>query len=217
VLGGSNGDPFGGALYNIKLVKITFEEAIRLSEGPRRTAAVAAWVQSLYSSRPPVLTGGAAVELYTAGAYTTGDLDFIGDVTAEVAAQLEEAGFKREGRHWIHPKEELFVEFPGSAVQTYEKTAIVDVGGTFVLALSPEDMIVDRLAAWQFWDSSTDGASAFLIWKAQEKFLDKDRLAALAERRGVRKGLQQLVRFGDENKRKAPSAEDLETWASKKL
>src|SRR5215813_6790216 len=107
----------------------SFRDVIRSPEGPRRTAAFAAWIQSLYSSRPPVLTGGAAVELYTAGAYTTGDLDFIGDVPEEVAVGLQEAGFRKEGRHWIHPKEELFVEFPGSAVQAHERAAVIDVGG----------------------------------------------------------------------------------------
>ena len=51
---------------------------------------------------------------------------------------------------------ELFVEFPGSAIQPHEKTAMLDLGGFSVLTLSPEDMIIDRLAAWQFWNSTTD-------------------------------------------------------------
>ena len=87
---------------------------------------------------------------------------------AAVSKALEEAGFRREGRHWIHGQGELFVEFPGSQIGEDERTAMLDVGGSAVLTLTPEDMIVDRLAAWQFWNSTTDGASAFLIWKAQE-------------------------------------------------
>jgi hypothetical protein len=188
--------------------------ALKLAEGPERTAAVAQWIQSLFENRPPVLAGGAAVELYTAGAYTTGDLDFIGDVTDEVAESLREAGFEREGRHWIHRKAELFVEFPGSALQAHERTGIVKVGRFSVLAMSPEDMIVDRLAAWQFWNSTTDGASALLIWNAQEKALDRKRLTALAERRGVRKGLVRLQEFERASRGKAPSSRDLERWAS---
>ena len=161
-----------------------------------------------------MLVGGAAVELYTGGAYTTGDYDFVGDVPETVGKALEEAGFKREGRHWIHAKAELFVEFPGSAVQSHEKTVILTVAGVSVLTLSPEDMIIDRLAAWQFWSSTTDGASAFLIWKAQEKRLDRKRLGALAERRGVEKGLARLQEFIRKIGARAPSAEDLERWAS---
>jgi len=194
---------------------ISFAAATRLAEGPKRTAAVAAWIQSLFPTRPPVLVGGAAVELYTGGAYTTGDYDFVGDVPESVGKALEEAGFKREGRHWIHAGAELFVEFPGSAIQPHEKTAMLDLGGFSVLTLSPEDMIIDRLAAWQFWNSTTDGASAFLIWRAQEKSLDLERLDRLAKRHGVEKGLARLQEFVREVGPRSPSAEGLETWASR--
>jgi hypothetical protein len=193
--------------------KPTLVAAMRLPEGPKRTAAVAAWIQSLYPSKRPVLVGGAAVELYTGGAYTTGDYDFVGDVTESVGKALAEAGFRREGRHWIHRKAQLFVEFPGSAVQAHEKTAMLDVGGISVLTLSPEDMIVDRLAAWQFWNSTTDGASAFLLWKAQEKALDLKRLGLLAERRGVEERLVRLQSFVREVAPRVPSPEELERWA----
>jgi len=191
----------------------TLAQATRLPEGPRRTAAVAAWIQSLYPAKPPVLVGGAAVELYTGGAYTTGDYDFVGDVPESVANALMKAGFKREGRHWINSDAELFVEFPGSAIQAHEKTALVDIGGISVLTLSPEDMIVDRLAAWQFWKSTTDGASAFLLWKVQEKALDLKRLGLLAERRGIEKSFARLRSFVREAGLRQPSIEELENWA----
>jgi hypothetical protein len=202
--------------YNIYIVAsaVRLADALKLPEGPQRTAAVAAWIQSLYETRPPVLVGGAAVELYTAGAYTTGDFDFIGEVTDEVSTALKESGFQREGRHWIHPKAELFVEFPGSAVQAHERTAILQVGGISVLTLSPEDMIIDRLAAWQSLNSTTDGANAFLIWRAQEGRLNKSRLSTLANARGVERALLRLLRFGRRVGPRPPSAKDLEAWAS---
>jgi len=201
--------------YNIWIVsQADLTAALGLAEGPERTAAVAQWVQGLFETRPPVLAGGAAVELYTAGAYTTGDLDFIGDVTDKAAESLREAGFEREGRHWIHREAELFVEFPVSAVQAHERAAIVKVGRFSVLTLSPEDMIVDRLAAWQFSSSTTDGASALLIWKAQEKVLNRRRLMALADVRDVNKGLARLLAFARVNRGKKLSSMDLETWAS---
>jgi hypothetical protein len=155
------------------------------------------------------------VELYTSGAYTTGDFDFVGDVPEQVAAALKEAGFRREGRHWIHPVEELFIEFPGSAVQAHERPAMLELGGVSVLTLSPEDMIVDRLASWQVWKSSTDGANAYLIWKAQERSLDRARLGALAARRGVEKALERLVDLARRTGRRPISAEEMETWANR--
>ena len=83
-----------------------------------------------------------------------------------------------------------------------------------MLALSPEDMIVDRLAAWQFWRSTTDGASALLVWRAQEKRLDRTRLAALADIRGVQSALARLVDFAQEVGERRVSGEELETWAN---
>lgn len=94
---------------------------------------------------------------------------------------------------------------------------MIGVAGFSVLALSPEDMIVDRLAAWQFWNSSTDGASAFLVWRAQAKRLDEKRLKALADRRGVQTAFQRLVDFVEASAGRNPASEDLETWASLKF
>jgi len=190
-----------------------FASACRLPEGAARTAAIAAWVQSLYDSKPPVLVGGAAVELYTRGAYTTGDFDFVGGVPDEVGKRLQEVGFRREGRHWVQAKEQLFVEFPGGAVQEHERTARIEVDGTSVLTLSPEDLIVDRLAAWQFWRSTTDGASAYLLLKAQEGNVDRRRLAKLADRRQVERALSRLVDFAGRAGSPSSSAAALEKWA----
>jgi hypothetical protein len=191
-----------------------FRQAIRLKDGPKRTAALAAWVQSLFPDRTPVLVGGAAVELYTGGAYTTGDLDFVGQVSPSADSALSEAGFRREGRHWVHETQEIFIEFPGSAVAVGEKTATIIVDGIHVLTLSPEDILVDRLSAWQFWKSATDGINAFLIWKAQRERLDDRRLASIARDRGVTVALgelRKLIEAGD-----SPSSETLEQWANRR-
>ncbi len=164
--------------------------------------------------RTPVLVGGAAVELYTGGSYTTGDLDFVGQVPSAVARAFEKEGFRKEGRHWVHDGFEIFIEFPGSAVSPEETTAFLEIEGIRVLTLSPEDMIVDRLAAWKFWRSATDGVSAYLIWRAQARRLDLKRLASIARQRGVGEALakvKELVSAG-----RSVSAGELEEWAKRK-
>jgi hypothetical protein len=104
--------------YNFQIVSMEIEEILTLSESPARTAALVAWLKSLFENEDdvPVLVGGAAVELFTVGAYTTGDIDLVGAVTSSVRAALEVAGFERHGRHWIHEQAQVFIEFPGSAL-----------------------------------------------------------------------------------------------------
>ncbi len=135
--------------------------ALGLPEGPRRTATLVAWMQSIYPSQEsvPILVGGGAVELYTAGAYATGDLDFVGDVPDEVAAELVRSGFVRRGRHWVHEEGRVFFEFPGSRLEPESEPVRLRRGGATLRVIRAEALLADRLAAWKFWRSeiATDG------------------------------------------------------------
>lgn len=191
--------------------------ALQLPEGHERTAALAAWVQSLFSSDAsrPVLVGGAAVEIYSGGTYTTGDLDFVGTVPSEVAARLEAAGFERQGRHWIHEAGQVFLEFPGSHLEPPEQAVRLQVGAWQIFALSPEDVLVDRLAAWQFWRSALDGVTSFHLWQKLSHGLDLSRLERAAEIRGVRQALESLQRLTVMLQDQEPTPEELAEWAKK--
>lgn len=164
----------------------------------------------------PVLVGGAAVELHTGGAYTTGDLDFVGIVPDEVAARLADAGFLRRGRHWIHEEAQVFIEFPGWAVDEDASTVRLKVGTNEIVTLAVEDLILDRLAAWEFWDSSVDGVNAFLLWKTARESLDLAALRARARKLELSAAWRRLVEFVNRQDRSEPSGEELEAWATKK-
>jgi hypothetical protein len=191
--------------------------ALRLPEGHERTAALAAWIQSLFpaATPTPVLVGGAAVEIYSGGTYSTGDLDFVGTVLPEVARLLEVAGFERQGRHWIHEAGQIFVEFPGSHLEPPEQAIRVQVGPWEVLALSPEDVLIDRLAAWQFWSSPLDGVAAFHLWQRLGRSLDLSRLETAAASRGVRQAFDSLRIFSDRLQDSEPAPEELAKWSQK--
>lgn len=191
------------------------EGILSLPEGSARTAAVAAWFQSLYDDETskPVLVGGAAVELYTKGAYTTGDLDFVGQVPKKVARLLEEVGFHKEGRHWIHERGEIFIELPGASLDPLDRTVVIEISGSKVLTSSPEGLIVDRLASWQFWKVEADAANAFLIWKAREKELDRRLLESLARHRRVERALRSLEGFVRRLEGRDPSQSELDAWS----
>jgi hypothetical protein len=198
---------------------ITFRSALALSPGPRRTGALAAWFQSLYRGEreTPILVGGAVVELLTGGAYTTGDLDFVGGVPAGVAEKLRAASFRKEGRHWIHEKGHVFIELPGGRLEPEEQVVRIRSGASTVLAISPEDILIDRLASWQFWASSVDGINAYLIWRKQNRRLNQRRLTRLAKKREVGPALKSLRSLISRSKGRAVRPKELELWAGKRF
>lgn len=193
-----------------------FTDALSLSEGPQRTAAIAAWVQGLFSmeNQVPVLVGGAAVEILTGGAYTTGDFDFVGYVPASVRRILEASGFKRSGRHWIHEKAEIFLEFPGDALDPDERAVRREAFGYVLVLISVEDLLVDRLGAWAYWKSGVDGANALLLYRACRNEIDDDRLTRRAREAGFDLALDALRAFDQDWPESEPDPETLERWAN---
>jgi hypothetical protein len=189
----------------------TFREITSLPTSPERTAALAEWIQSLYEGVPAVLVAGAAVELYSGGAYTTGDLDFVGPVPPPVARALEKEGFRRTGRHWVHEEAEVFVEFPAAALDPGARTVELEVGGRRVLTLAPEPLVVDRLAAWQHWRSAEDGVNAWLVARAVE--IDEEELRRLAPAHAVEAALARLLAARRSWTEGDPTAEELAAWA----
>ncbi len=183
---------------------------LAMPEGPLRTAALAAWVQSLCpANAAPVLVGGGAVEIYTGGAYVTGDLDFAGSLTPLALRSLQADGFVRHGRHLVHEAAQLFLEFPSRALAPEEESRRLRVGKHYVLIVSFEDLLVDRLAAWVFWRSAIDGVNAFLLWRKRHRNLDLERLMNRAKASGAEKALASLRRFA----RGGASKKSLERWA----
>lgn len=193
------------------------EEALARPDGPQKTAALVAWIQALYEDddSKPVLVGGAAVELLTGGAYTTGDLDFAGRVPATVARRLEQAGFERRGRHWIHTAGRVFVEFPSAALAAGEESIDLDVAGWRLRVLAPEAVLVDRLAAWEFWESSRDAVNAFLVWRAVGDRIDWGAAEALAREREVLPALSRLRALAERFTDREPTEEELTRWAER--
>lgn len=191
------------------------EDILALEEGAARTAALVAWLQSLFDDDEitPVLVGGAAVELFTNGAYITGDIDLVGSVTPRAARALEGAGFERHGRHWIHEPAQLFVEFPGTALDPEEKAPWLEFEGQRVRIISVEDLLVDRLGAWEYWQSSVDGVNALLLWWAQQEHIDTKRLEHRLAQTGWHRAWRSLFQFAERWGRGQPPAEEVEEWA----
>ena len=192
------------------------QDALSLPDGPQRTAAIVAWVQGLFAEgeQVPVLVGGAAVEILTGGAYTTGDFDFVGSVPTTVRNTLEENDFKKSGRHWIHEEAQIFLEFPGDALDPKERQFRCGLYGYDLLLVSIEDLLVDRLGAWDYWKSGVDGANAFLLLRACRNEIDEERLSRRARDEGFGIALESLRAFDSKWAATEPDSPALEAWAN---
>jgi hypothetical protein len=123
---------------------------------------------------PVVLVGGAVVAIHSAGAYHSGDLDFVrtdyfGPDVEKVMARI---GFHREGRHYVHPEcHHLFVDFVSGPLGIGESTEVVPdevvEGGVRIKLLSPTDCVCDRLASYIHFASRDALDQAALVARAR--------------------------------------------------
>lgn len=202
--------------YNSRVVSLPLAQILSTSEGPARTAALVEWFQSLFEgSSVPVLVGGAAVELYTAGAYVTGDLDFAGDLTPAVERRLRDAGFEKQGRTW-RLRDEVFLELPASQLEPGARAVRLAVGERTVIAIALEELLLDRLAAWKHWRSEVDAVNALLLWVEHHERIDRERLAALAGEAKLDDALASLLDFAERHRRRPPD-EEIEEWARQRF
>lgn len=105
-----------------------------------------------------VLSGGAAVSIYSSAAYLSRDLDFITSAPAKnIRNALSSLGFKNDkGRYFTHPKTSYFLEFPAGPLaigdQIIRDWAKLDTEFGPIHILTPTQCVMDRLAAYYFWN-----------------------------------------------------------------
>lgn len=129
-----------------------FEAALRLLARISRAMDEAGY-------RPPVLVGGAAVEIYTRGAVNTGDFDLACGRQDVLEAVMQTHGFIRPTgagvatRGWIHPDLQLGFEcvsdtlLDGMADRDMVRFLTLDTDGA-IAVIAPEDMIADRMGQY---------------------------------------------------------------------
>lgn len=126
-----------------------------------------------------VLVGGAVVSIYTKNEYESFDLDFvIPGLAKKVDTAMSEIGFKKSAtRHWVHPENPYYVEFPGSTISIGNSTD-VDVSELKTSAgklrlLSPTSSVMDRLAAYYHWNDRQGLDQAVMIAKKHPIKIEK--------------------------------------------
>jgi len=106
-----------------------------------------------------VLSGGAAVSIYSNNRYVSLDLDLVNPYFAKARALREtmrEIGFHEEGRYFTHPDTEFFVEFPPGplavGVEPVKQVNELMLSTGMLRIISPTDCVKDRLACYYHWD-----------------------------------------------------------------
>lgn len=122
------------------------------------------------------LVGGQAVETYTAGQFTTGDIDITTTNQAATEEKLSQLGFAREGMVWLNEKLGVAVHIVGTYPTKSEKVRTVKVGPYRVSVVGVEDLIIDRLAAAKFWKSRRDAEQAIVLFNGFRKSIDLEYL-----------------------------------------
>lgn len=196
-----------------------FKDILAITHRLERTAALSWWLQSLYPDEAarPVLVGGAAMELYAQGAFITADLDFVGTVPPPVASGLRRAEFGRLGRQWLHDKESVSIIFQGETLRKGESTVDQVFGDYRVLVISPEDLLVDRLASWRHRESPTHGVQAYLLYYITHGPMDIEHIRKRAIAEEVEPALDAVTRLFFKSKGQLPDAEYLGAWASREM
>jgi hypothetical protein len=122
-----------------------FEEAIGL-------VAHAATIAAKQGASRPVLVGGAAVELYTGGAVTSGDFDLVTSDDEKLLSALEAVGFKRLNNidyQLTHPVLGMAVEFVRGPLMDgkadVRRIKVFKFGDNQLAVIPIEDLIADRL------------------------------------------------------------------------
>lgn len=135
-----------------------------------------------------VLVGGACVSIYTDEKHASRDLDFISPYSHEaIAKALAEIGFDRNGRYFIHPESELYVEFPSGPTAIGNEVPVKPEGefkvkNTTVKMYSPTQCVMDRLAAWFHWNDRRSLIHALWVCERHPVNLDKIKRWATKER-----------------------------------
>ena len=146
-----------------------------------------------------ILSGGAAVAIYSNNKYVSKDLDLIniyGVNRRKIRDTMTAIGFYEDGRYFRHPDSQFFVEFPPGPLAIGEepvKQIVEKKLSTGVLkVISPTDCVKDRLAAYYHWGDQQSLLQAILV--SQRNKIDVDEIRRWSRAEGKLKEFKEIER-----------------------
>ncbi|TLM98089.1 MAG: hypothetical protein FDZ75_03155 [Actinobacteria bacterium] len=139
-----------------------------------------------------ILSGGAAVSIYSDNEYLSYDLDFVSsNRLKEIGEALAPLGFTRAGtaRQFEHANTQWFIEFPPGPL-AFGETHFADADAWTLRTahgplriVTPTQSVMDRLAAYAHWHDNQARDQAVMVARHQQ--VDWQALRAWAEHEGL--------------------------------
>ena len=154
-------------------------------------AEIAAYVQSELRKANifVVLSGGAAVGIYSKGDYVSKDIDLVNARFAKwekIDQVMKSLGFQSVGRHYEHPESEHIMEFPPGPLTLGDDPVITTAQLSYetgiLEVLTPTDCVKDRLAHYYHWGDNQCLHQAILV--AQNYDIDIKEIELWSEEEG---------------------------------
>jgi len=148
-----------------------------------------------------IVVGGSAIEIYTVGEYTSGDIDIVSSEHDSLRAVMRSWGFKMEGRVWTDEELGLVVDL-NSYPYTGEiqKTSVMPTPFGSIRLAAIEDLLVKRLASAKFWKERGDFDHAKLLAVAFRDRIDWEYVKAFAQKSQVEDWLARLLEAMDRDR-----------------
>ena len=182
-----------------------FEEKVLLelkaeSDETKRYLKFIAWLNSKLEGKGVgriIITGGFAVEVYTARTHRTMDVDII--VEGKEAVRIIEEFLKqiseRIGRGYLPYHEALTTKSIDIVSTKYTKTmepVKLQVNQGHVYLEPPEELIITYLASWKYWKSTEDRDKAIWLYITWNNKLNKEYLKKRAIQEKVEDKLKEI-------------------------
>jgi len=145
-------------------------------------AELAAYVQSHLETKgiTVILSGGAAVAIYTVNKYASADIDLVDVYNVDrkkMIAAMKEIGFSEKHRYFEHPDTKHIVEFPPGPLsvgdEPVKKINEIKFSTGILRVISATDCVKDRLAAYYFWNDLQSLNQAILVTKHSQVSIDE--------------------------------------------
>lgn len=151
--------------------------------------------------KSPIVVGGQALEIYTQGGYTTGDIYLKGPKDC-IETVLKGWNFQKKTNLWFNPELDIYIDGLGETLEegpeaeARTNTIVLDEA-LKIRVLSIEDLIIDRLNTAKWWNDTDSLMWAEVLVRVKEatgQALDIDYLRKRAKEEELEVFLKKILK-----------------------